>query len=228
MAETKYNLLTRLLKDLRNQVSSSGDIGGKSNGDGVMVVHEVTELGEVLLTGTLPNLSGYSWRTETEEGNTNIELYIIDVAVERMPMNLDDAVVIIYDGDYPVQIDNTGDIKRLNWDAGVLSILVGWSGKLFGHDTFNNESEVAGLVMTVYASVDTRLDKTYKEIADAGFCVLDILDGGHHHIAPVTGFEFDEVEGGVVEFIMQLAVLEYTCSAENDYPERRRSGPGTK
>lgn len=40
MAETKYNLLTRLLKDLRNQVSTSGDIGGNSNG-GVLVVHDI-------------------------------------------------------------------------------------------------------------------------------------------------------------------------------------------
>lgn len=223
MAETKYNLLTRLLKDLRNQVSSSGDIGGKSDGGSVMLVHEVTELGEVLLTGTLPNLSGYAWR---ETKTSNKEMYIIDVAADLDDVDIDKAVVIINDGHYSIRIDNNGDIKRLNYDTGVLSILVYWTGDSKGYDLFYSESEVTGLVMTVYASLDTRLDKTYKEITDAGFCVLELLDIGHHHIAPMNGFEFDEVKGGVVEFNMGLATLEYTCSTENDYPERSRSQSG--
>ena len=215
MAETKYNLLTRLLKDLRNQVSSSGYIGGKSDG-GVMVVHEVTELGEVLLTGTLPNFSGYSWRTETESNHEN---YYIDVAVNMDDVDTDKAVVIINDGHYNIRIDNNEFRKRLNYDTGVLSILVGWSGNSLGYPVMNRESELTGGVMTVYSSVDTRLDKTYKEITDAGFCVLDLLVDGHRYFAPVYGFEFDEENGGRVEFGSAAEFL-YTCSTENDYPRR--------
>lgn len=60
-----------------------------------------------------------------------------------------------------------------------------------------------------------RLDKTYKEIADAGFCVREVLvNDGLHVITPIGSFSFEEEAGGYVKF----GADEYICSAENEYP----------
>ena len=211
--ESKYNLLTRLLKNIKNVVNPDGSIAG--SGSGVLVVHETQHQGEVLLSGTLPNFSGYAWRTVTE---SNKEKYYINVAADLDDVDTDKMVVILSKNGLSIQIDNK-DIKRLYYDTGVLYILIGWSGNSHGYSVLNTESDVTGAVMTVYTGVDTRLDKTYKEITDAGFCVLDRLFDGRHFIAPMISFEFDEANGGIVEFGTELAVLSYTCSTENDYPK---------
>ena len=77
-----------------------------------------------------------------------------------------------------------------------------------------------GGVMVVHATDDAVtgdlvLDKTYQEIEDAGFCVLDILmDSGLHNITSTNGFGFNDAAGGTVVF----GPVSFRCSSRTDYP----------
>lgn len=84
----------------------------------------------------------------------------------------------------------------------------------------NPDGSVAGsggvlVVHVVKEGTADRLDKTYKEIADAGFCVREVLvNDGLHVITPISSFAFVEGYGGAVMFGSD----NYICSAENEYP----------
>lgn len=195
--------MTRLLKDLRNQVSSSGDIGGNSDG-GVMIVHEVERRGEVLIEGTLPNVDGYAWRTETENGKY---VYYIDINADLSDVDLA-ALQVNIGGNV---INNVG-MDRLTYADGTLHIKAGWSGQSYGYKIIGEESDIEGQPIVAYTA-ETTLDKTYKEIVDAGFAVLHIDNDGTY-VHPLAFFNFYP-RGGFIGF---LDAGTYIASTENDYP----------
>ena len=79
--ETKYNLLTRLLKNIKNVVNPDGSVAGSG---GVLVAHVVTEE-TVALSGTLPVVSESSTRLD----KTYKELVDSGFFVAHAPSGLD-------------------------------------------------------------------------------------------------------------------------------------------
>lgn len=184
--------------------------GGGSSGGGVLVVHEVEEYGDTLLSGILPNVSGYAWRAEVRPVHN---VYYVDVAAELGDANIDDVYVLI--GDMRFYND---DMMRLSYSNGVLSIMVGWTGQVpGGYDIVTSESDIIGKNITVYANLVTRLDKTYKEITDAGFAVLHLDANGHGtYVNTLSVFGNPETSVFIVGFGQ-----EYIADNPNDYPMRQ-------
>ena len=193
--ESKYNLLTRLLKNIKNVITPDGGVAGSG---GVMIVHEVEQQGEVFLEGTLPNVDGYAFRIS---GDKQITEYYLDISVDLDDVDIKSICISIGDTIYP------GFSRAVTYTSGTLTIIVG--GRNYG---YTSESELQGLNIAVYTGLTT-LDKTYKEIADAGFAVLhDVVEGTYVH--PLAGF--GSSEGGYIVAFMDSG--SYIASTENDYP----------
>lgn len=228
MAETKYNLLTRLLKDLRNQVSSSGDIGGKSNG-GTLVVHEVVD-GDVLLDSPISEVDGYRFYTaERDVGdNLNPMFYCIDFNLDVE--SLDDLVVRIYIMDMGMDIPPDSLSLKTEGSNSVITVYQGPVGNddppieaieyVITHHPETGEE----LRIKVIADQITRLDKSYKEIEDAGFAVFrannDVIVYG------LTEIGYNG-EGFTVMFANNEAFL-YQAETVDDYPKKVIAEGGTK
>lgn len=202
--ESKYNLLTRLLKNIKNVITPDGGVAG--SGGGLMIVHEVERRGEVLIEGTLPNVDGYAWRTETENGKY---VYYIDINADLSDVDLATLQVNIGDN----RINNVG-MTRLTYADGMLHIKASWSGQSYGYDIIGKESDAEGQPIVAYTT-ETTLDKTYKEIADAGFAVLHVADAGTA-VDPLEGFGF--FDGRYVIAFSHSG--SYIASTENDYPKK--------
>jgi len=207
--ESKYNLLTRLLKNIKNVVNPDGSLAG-----GTMIVHEVEQRGETFLEGTLPNVDGYAWSESEKDGKC-----YVSVAVDLADVELFDVTVSIGDNYYSV--DNN-DLSYLN---GTLTIEVGQKG--IGRYGYTSEEEIAGLNIAVYTG-SIVLDKTYKEIADAGFAVLHLVAEGGTNLKPLVFFGFSEENGARIVFEGDIGVDSYIAETENDYPVlvQENSGSG--
>ena len=205
--ESKYNLLTRLLKNIKNVVKPDGSLAG-----GTMIVHEVEQRGETFLEGTLPNVDGYAWRTETEYGKN---VHYIDVNVDLSDVDLATLQVNIGDNSRVVVINNVG-MTRLVYADGTLHIKAGWSGQTYGYDVIDKESDAEGQPIVAY-TMEITLDKTYKEIADAGFAVLHAPDAvtAVTVVHPLAGVGFLEGHGYIIDFTESSS---YVAETENDYP----------
>lgn len=199
--ESKYNLLTRLLKNIKNVITPEGGVAG--SGGGVLVVHEVEQRGKVFLEGTLPNVDGYAWRTETEDGKN---VYYIDINADLSDVDLATLQVNIGDN----SINNVG-MTRLTYADGTLHIKAGWSGQSYGYDIIGKESDAEGQPIVAYTT-KTTLDKTYKEIADAGFAVLHLV----RNATEVYYLTF--LSNGWVSFEIRNYIRNYATKTENDYP----------
>ena len=195
--ESKYNLLTRLLKNIKNVVNPDGSVAGSG---GVMIVHEVEHRDQVFLDGTLPNVDGYAFRIS---GDKEITAYYLDISVDLDDVDIESICISIGDTIYH------GFSQAVTYTSGTLTIRVG--GRNYG---YTSESELQGLNIAVY-TLSIVLDKTYKEIADAGFAVLhDVVKGTLVH--PLAGFG-SSVGGYIVSF-MDRDMGSYIASTENDYP----------
>lgn len=191
----------KLMYNIAEKMNNGGGSGG------VTIVHEVEEYGDTLLSGVLPDVSGYAWRSEVESGHN---VYYVDIAVELGDANIDDIYVLI--GDMRFYND---DATRLSYSNGVLSIKAGWSGQSAGYDVVTRESDIIGKDITIYANLVTRLDKTYKEITDAGFAVLYAdANGQGTHVLPLAGFSNPEASMLLVGF----GSTGYFADDPNDYP----------
>ena len=194
-------------------VNNSGVwVAGNPSGGGVLVVREVEEYVDTLLSGVLPDVSGYAWRTGVESGHN---VYYIDVAVELGDADIDDIYVLI--GDMRFYND---DMTRLSYSNGVLSIKAGWGGQYSGYDIVTSESKIVGKNITVYANFVKRLDKTYEEIADAGFAVLYLDANGHGtRVQTLMAFGNSETSMFLVGFGPNNT---YFADEPNDYPVRQQ------
>lgn len=142
----------------------SDESGGGSGG--AMIVHEV-EASRELLTGTLPNVDGYAWRTETESGKP---VYYVDVEAELDDVDVNSLQVVIGNKHF-----NNNSMERLAYADGVLSIKVGWTGNSYGLDVITRESDADGKTIMVLF-VEASLNKTWNEINSADVTVI-VHDG---------------------------------------------------
>lgn len=195
-------------------VNNSGVwVAGNPSGGGVLVVREVEEYGDTLLSGVLPDVSGYAWRSEVESGHN---VYYVDVAAELGDANIDDVYVLIGD----MRFYNDYNMTRLSYSNGILSIAVGWTGQSMGYDIVTRESDIIGKNITVYANLVTRLDKTYKEITDAGFAVLYAdANGFGTRVYSLMAFDNPETSMFLVGFGTNNT---YFADEPNDYPVRQQ------
>ena len=129
--------------------------GGGGSGGGVLVAH-MGEVQEVVLTGTLPNVSGYAWRSEM----SGTLQYYVTITCDLSGYDTSSCTVTIGEDEY------SGD--DVSYLSGTLRVRVGDS-----NSGYQNEADVLGKTITVIAN-QTRLDKTWQEIYDAGFCVLAV------------------------------------------------------
>ena len=76
------------------------------------------------------------------------------------------------------------------------------------------------LVVTETVSGDDyTLSATYKQIVDAGFCVLDEeVDEGLHSLSPLKGYSHEEGFGYTIVFLGDNAQKAYIAETENAYP----------
>lgn len=172
-------------------------------GGGVLVVH-AEEAQNVVLTGTLPDVSGYEWKSEM----AGTFQYYVSITCDLDGYDLSTCTVTIGDDEY--------SSDDLGYSSGTLKIHVGSSGT--GHE---NESDVLGKTITVTAT-QTRLDKTWQEIYDAGFSVLEL------HRSQFNGNQYGflaqivESDGDYAVVFLKLGnpitPLIYVANSANGYP----------
>lgn len=179
--------------------------GGGGTGGGVLVVHEIQHQGETIVSGTLPNITGYQY-SSSSHGEGRIDFTVVGIGET---IQLDTIVVTIgtktYSGnDLAVQDTDTLRVK------------------LKGEQT-HPESAITGLTITVVESY-TALDHTWQEISDAEFAVFN-NNGGIYTISYIWGetesyiavfylCHGDEQEGVGIEEIV------FSTSSASGYPAR--------
>ena len=152
--ETKYNLLTRLLKNIKNVVNPDGSVAGSG---GVLVVHEVTN---TLLNGVLPNIDGYEF-TQGISGESDSRFsFPLDIG----ELSLADIIVLI--SGKKVNYDH------LNYENGKLEISMG--------SATASESVITGLTITITSK--GVLDHTYAEIKAAPLSVIHANEEDEAHV----------------------------------------------
>jgi len=98
--ESKYNLLTRLLKNIKNVVNPDGSIAG--GGSGVLVVHVINDA----TTGDLVLDKTYQ---EIEDSGFCVLHYVQEVGDDvRTHMSALSALVVGGSGQYAVNFENNG------------------------------------------------------------------------------------------------------------------------
>ena len=177
-----------------------GSGGGGYSGGGVLVVH-AEEAQNVVLTGTLPDVSGYEWKSQM----SGTLQYYVSITCNLDGYDLSTCAVTIGDDEY------SGD--DLGYLSGTLNVHVGSSGT--GHE---NESDVLGKTITVTAN-QTRLDKTWQEIYDAGFSVLELhLNGKLYGVLSQIVESDGEYAAVFVTLGETLRPQIYVANSANGYP----------
>lgn len=145
-----------------SEIIDSMQSGGGSGG-GVLSVSVVTS-GTELFRGTLPNVTGYEWRSTTVG---NAENYYVDFACDLSSSTYNELSAVIGD----VTIIPT-DVTYSN---GTVTLKVGTentkSGVTLG---YTSEEEISGKTLVLYADAEARLDKTWQEIKDAPMAIIEI------------------------------------------------------
>lgn len=134
-----------------------------SSGGGVLSVSIIAS-GTELFRGTLPNVTGYEWRSTTVG---NAENYYVDFACDLSSSTYNELSAVIGD----VTIIPT-DVTYSN---GTVTLKVGTentkSGVTLG---YTSEEEISGKTLVLYADAEARLDKTWQEIKDAPMAIIEI------------------------------------------------------
>lgn len=74
------------------------------------------------------------------------------------------------------------------------------------------------VVTETISGQDCTLSATYKQIADAGFCVRDDGSGEYHHLSPLVVYAHAEGHGYAVAFFGDDEEKAYIAETENGYP----------
>lgn len=145
-----------------NELISAGvavEIGGGSSGGGVLPVSIVTS-GTELFRGTLPDVSGYAWRSSIV-GHT--ENFFVDFACDLSGATYNELSAVV------------GDVKILPTDVsyndGIVTIKVGTDSGI--KPGYTSEEEISGKTLILYADAELRLDKTWQEIKDAPVAIIE-------------------------------------------------------
>ena len=206
--ESKYNLLTRLLKNIKNVITPDGGVAG--SGGGVPVVHVVTEE-TVALFCTLPDVAGYQWfpRESSPSGEVTEGPFI----------QIDYDASVLIPGVF---------IKRTSWiNWKLASHVINSGGKIkidvseFGTDgAYPIEDDFAGALIKVVSESSTRLDKTYKELVDSGFFVAH-FETDPNAVGLLIPGAFESSDFGCRVNLLDVAggsMINFVASTENDYP----------
>lgn len=130
-----------------------------SSGGGVLSVSVVTG-GTELFSGTLPNVSGYAWRSDTVGHQMN---YYVDFACDLSEATYNALYAVI--GDVNIAPIN------VSYSDGTVTLKVGTdSGIKWG---YTSEEEIAGKTLVLYADAEQHLDKTWQEIKDASVAIIE-------------------------------------------------------
>ena len=174
--------------------------GGGSGG--VITVHKVAD-GTRLLTGVLPNVTGYAWRNSGDN-------YYVDLTIDLSGVQLSDVTVFIGQDQY------TGIIS-LSYSNGTLSIKVGSGGKT-GDVGYTSEGQIIGLTINIYENYSVHLDKTWQEIADADFAVMTKEFDGNIYHGFFTGIAVVDSVYTASCFMGSEVIWEYITDSANGYP----------
>ena len=135
---------------------------GGGSGGGVLVVNLIED-GTELFSGTLPNVTGYEWRSEAAGTDTD---YYVDFTCDLSEVTFDTL---------SATIDGESDARfSVSYDNGTVTVLVGHLGKIpFDDFGYTSEEEIAGKEIVLFADVTARLDKTWQQIKDAPIAVFE-------------------------------------------------------
>ena len=130
-----------------------------SSGGGVLSVSVVTS-GTELFSGTLPDVTGYAWRSSIV-GHT--ESYYVDFACDLSEATYDALSAVI--GDVNIAPRN------VSYSDGTVTLKVGMDSGI--KSGYTSEEEIAGKTLVLYSDAETRLDKTWQEIKDAPVAIIE-------------------------------------------------------
>lgn len=95
-------------------------------------------------------------------------------------------------------------------------------GGVFKKAPLNNSGGGVLVITETVSGNDSTLSATYKQIADAGFCVRDVdaeaVGGPSHSLSPLAGYGYAEGLGYCVRFLGNNNEKLYLAETENDYP----------
>lgn len=130
-----------------------------SSGGGVLSVSVVTS-GTELFRGTLPDVTGYAWRSSIV-GHT--ESYYVDFACDLSEATYNALSAVI--GDVNISPMN------VSYSDGTVTLKVGTDSGI--KSGYTSEEEISGKTLVLYADEETRLDKTWQEIKDAPVAIIE-------------------------------------------------------
>lgn len=184
------------------------EIGGGS-GSGVLVANLVTS-GTELFSGTLPNVSGYAWRSTTVGHTDN---YFVDFACDLSGATYNELSAVV------------GDVKifptDVSYNDGIVTIKVGSdSGIKVG---YTSEAEIAGKTLVLYADAEMRLDKTWQEIKDAPVAIIEreVTEAGQTTYTTFWKIQIGFETGAFYVVFMELTDNEtetFVASSASGYP----------
>lgn len=135
------------------------EVGGGSGGGGVLSVNVVTT-GTELFRGTLPNVTGYAWRS-TIVGHT--ESFFVDFSLDLSGVSYNALSAVIGDVNIPP--------INVSYSDGTVTLKVGEDGGI--KSGYTSEEEIAGKTLVLYADAEEHLDKTWQEIKDAPVAIIE-------------------------------------------------------
>ena len=187
--------------------ADSGEwVAANPSSSGVLVVTEIINETE-LFSGTLPNVTGYAFRSESK--GQGEEAYYVDFSCDLSSVSYDSIAVKVN--------GNSDERMTVTYDDGTVSVLVGYSGKTpLNTWGAQSESDVDGWNIVLYSVAPAQLDKTWQEIVDAHFSVMPISQDDAYTVYLFGGY----MESGhmVMYYSANGDTLVYFASSADDYP----------
>ena len=180
-----------------------------SSGGGVLSVSVVTS-GTELFSGTLPDVTGYAWRSSIVGHK---ESYYVDFACDLSEATYNALSAVI--GDVNIAPIN------VSYSDGTVTLKVGTNSGI--KSGYTSEEEISGKTLVLYADAETRLDKTWQEIKDAP---VAIIEREETELGQTTYTTFWKEQIGFETGAFYVAFMEHTnnepiqfvASSASDYP----------